>query len=309
MVKDVKEPLLNAEGAKKEKAEEEKTLIETLKEPKTIGIAVLVLVLAGLGYANKDMVKKYVGHLWNGLKGLGYGACPIVIFLCWLLTTVSGPAFIIEVAAGALFQSMFGMSKGAPIAMVCCGLGIWSGCITAFFLGRKYFKPSVQVIIDKHEVLKTVNEIISEEGWKFAFLMRLNPLIPFELFNYAVAMTDITPGHNAIAAIGTMPIVFFEVYSAASAAEIASAAGSTSGEGSGDKIKDTLIKLAISGVLIAVVCAYGKIKYDAKVASMAASSEAASGASSKAPTGSIGELAYGGSPRKDMRKALTGSFK
>merc|ERR1712217_580308 len=125
---------------------------------------------------------------------------------------------------------------------------------------------SVKNIIAKHEILATVNEIIAEEGWKFAFLMRLNPLIPFELFNYAVAMTDISPFHNAVAALGTMPIVCFEVYSAASAASIASAATSGSKEGVGDEIKQTLIKLAISGILIAIACAYGKLKYDAKVA-------------------------------------------
>merc|ERR1712083_1124973 len=98
------------------------------------------------------------------------------------------------------------------------------GCISAFVIGRQFAKPFVQDLINSHEQLKTVNEIISEEGWKFAFLMRLNPIIPFEAFNYAVSMTDISFGHNAIAAIGTMPIVFFETYSAASAAEIAQSA-------------------------------------------------------------------------------------
>merc|ERR1719210_583663 len=80
-------------------------------------------------------------------------------------------------------------------------------------------------------------------------------------------MTDISSYHNAIAAIGTMPIVMFEVYGAASAAELAqSVGGSNTGEDRATKIKGTLIKLAISGVLIAVVCVYGKRKYDAKVA-------------------------------------------
>jgi len=207
---------------------------------------------------------------WQGLKGLGYAACPIVVFLCWLLTTVSGPVFVLEVSVGPLFQQMMGMPLGAFLGMVSCGLGVWLGCITAFMLGQSFLKPKVKQIIDNHEVLRTVNEIISEEGWKFAFLMRLNPLIPFELFNYAEATTDISRCHNAIAAIGTLPIVMFEVYSAASAAEIAqSMGGSDTGEDGANNILGTLIKLAISSVLIAVVCVYGKSKYDTKVAARA----------------------------------------
>merc|ERR1712173_191723 len=107
--------------------------------------------------------------------------------------------------------------------------------------------------------------VISDEGWKFAFLMRLNPLIPFEIFNYAVSMTDISFVDNAIACIGTMPIVAFEVYSAVNAASLASSAGGEGGEDTSEKVKEIIVKFAVSGVLIAIVMWYGKKKYDEKV--------------------------------------------
>jgi len=209
-----------------------------------------------------------ITNMWAGLKGLGAGACPIVIILCWLLCSVSGPAFIVEVSAGALFEQMYTMNPGVYIGMACCSLGMWLGCNTAFFLGRRYFKPMLEDILKKHEMLVTVNEIITEEGWKFAFLIRMNPLIPLELFNYAVALTDISAYHNAISAWGSMFIVCFEVYGAASATAIASAAAaahSGEGESATAKIKEILIKLSISAVLMVVVAFYGKSKYDAKV--------------------------------------------
>lgn len=125
-------------------------------------------------------------------------------------------------------------------------------------------------VLKKHEFMITVNEIITEEGWKFAFLIRLNPLVPMELFNYAVALTDISPMHNAIASLGSMFIVCFEVYGAASAAAIASTAakahsGHADGENAGEKIKEILYKLAASAVLMGFVAMYGKRKYDDKV--------------------------------------------
>jgi len=236
------------------------------KIAKLVGALLLGAVLVYMCVCHGKDVKAWVLSAWENLKGLGYAACPVIAFICWVMTTLAGPVFLIEVSAGALFQQMFGMQTGALLAMASCGCGVWLGCITAFVLGQSFLKPKVKEIIESHEVLSTVNQIIKEEGWKFAFLMRLNPLIPFELFNYAVAMTDISGCHNAIAAIGTMPIVMFEVYSAASAAELAqSMGGSDTGEDQNNKIKATLIKLAVSGVLILAVCVYGKRKYDAKV--------------------------------------------
>jgi len=259
------DPLLGREGGTSNT--EASSSSSRLKWAKLLGAVLLGTVLAYIGFCHRKTVMAWVSSAWGSLKGLGYAAGPVVVFLCWLLTTFSGPVFILEISAGALFQQIAGMPRGALLGMASCGLGVWLGCITAFMLGQSFLKPKVKEIIDSHEVLSTVNEIISEEGWKFAFLMRLNPLIPFELFNYAVSMTDISSFENAIAAIGTLPIVMFEVYGAASAAEIAQSMGTSgAGEHKEGKIKDTLIKLAISGVLIAVVCVYGKRKYDDKAA-------------------------------------------
>jgi len=250
------------------------TSSEDLKKAKTrkiqqVVVALVVgltLVAAGFELGMWKLVIDRVKCAWGELKGMGLAAIPVVVALCWAITTFSGPAFSIELAAGTLFQQMWPHhSKGKYIAISTCCLGIWLGCITAFALGRRYFKDMANKFIEKHETLKIVNEIIVNEGWKFAFLMRLNPLIPFELFNYAVAMTDIPAFYNAIAALGTMPIVAFEVYSGAIAAELAASATDKQGEGQSQKAEEVLIKLAISCALIVAVCVYGKSKYDAKV--------------------------------------------
>jgi len=271
------EPLLSPRLCSKEADAANGGSSSSSKYAKLAGALLLGAALLYVCLFHWRAVMAWVSIAWESLKSLGYAAWPIVALLCFLMTTLAGPVFVIEVSAGALFQQLFGMPVGALLGMTSCGFGVWLGCIMAFKLGQSFLKPKVKEIIESHEVLKTVNEIISDEGWKFAFLMRLNPLIPFELFNYAVAMTDISSCHNAVAALGTMPIVMFEVYSAASAAEIAQTmGGSDVGDDHASKIKDTLIKLAISGMLILVVCVYGKSKYDAKVAAREAQAESQS---------------------------------
>merc|ERR1711874_150392 len=120
-----------------------------------------------------------------------------------------------------MYQPNFG--KALLMGVLACCPGIWLGCIFAFLLGKKFLKPKVQHAIDAHEPLRIINKIIENEGWPFAFLMRLNPLIPFELMNLACSMTSLSMKDYAISCLGTMPVVVFEVYSSATAAKVAEA--------------------------------------------------------------------------------------
>ena len=54
--------------------------------------------------------------------------------------------------------------------------------------------------------LRQVDQAIREQGWKIVLLLRLSPLIPFNLLNYALGLTSI-PVHQYVAAtlVGTMP--------------------------------------------------------------------------------------------------------
>jgi len=228
-----------------------------------IGLAVVVIVVLVIMF--KENVKDVCIMVWDMIKSMGAASIPVVFILTWVLTAFSGPVVVMEMAGGALYVSLFGMTTGTLIGLATIAPPVYLGCLTSFVLGRRYFKHHVAHLIKKHEFLNTVNEIISEEGWKFAFMMRLNPLIPFELFNLAVSLTDITFLQNAIATLGTMPLVCFEVYTAGSAANIANDAAE-GGKDTSEKIKETIIKLLICAMLIVAVGCYGKKKYDEKVA-------------------------------------------
>lgn len=253
-------PLLETPGEEQEAKEARKRFFM-----KVAAIGAIVIIVGGIAFSQRQAIIAGIGAVREYIKSLGYGAMPIVFILTWIFTTISAPVVALEMGAGAMFQQEYGLNKGMLVALACVLPGVWCGCQTGFWLSRKYFKHYVQELIDNNKVLSTVNKIIEKEGWKFTFLMRLNPMIPFELFNYAVGLTDISLEQNMIATFGTMPIVCFEVYSAASAAAIVGA-GAGEGEDKNAEIVEVLVKLAVCAVLIALVALYGKKKYDEKVA-------------------------------------------
>lgn len=258
------EALLQEEEQKKKEARN-KTIVKVAAGVGVLLLLVLIFVfkdaLVGAAVAAKDWILDLA-------KAMGYGAPVLFCFLCWITTAVSGPAFIWEVAAGALYAQMFDMTTAIIVGFVSVGLGVWLGCITVFVLGQKFLKPKVQHVIEENPMLKIINLIIEEEGWQFAFVMRLNPLIPFEALNLACSVTNLSLYHHAIASLGTMPVVCFEVYTAITASALASSEGDTKSEA-----VEAAAKLSFGILLIIVMAFYAKTKYDKKKAELVAADE------------------------------------
>lgn len=46
--------------------------------------------------------------------------------------------------------------------------------------------------VDQYPTFSAVDAAIGEQGWKLVLLLRLAPVIPFNLLNYALALTKVT---------------------------------------------------------------------------------------------------------------------
>merc|ERR1712232_1225740 len=152
-----------------------------------------------------------------------------------------------------MYQQMYGNTLGL-VATVCITISVtvpavWLGCLTSFMLGRYFLKHHVKEIIEANPVLNTMNEIINEDGWKFGFLMCMNPVMPMELLNLAISVTDISFPHFAIAVLGAMPFTCFEVYTAVTVSDMASSALQKNNNDSSNPT-ETIILFALSAVLI-----------------------------------------------------------
>jgi uncharacterized membrane protein YdjX (TVP38/TMEM64 family) len=151
-------------------------------------ILILLLLLAGIGAAvvlrdrlSVDALTAYVGQLgWLApLVFIGGYAIATVFFLPGVLFTLAG---------GVLFGPLYGTLYNL--------IGATLGATLAFLLAR--FLAYDWVAQRTGKQLRKLVEGVEEEGWRFVAFVRLVPLFPFNLLNYALGLTKIPLMHYVI---------------------------------------------------------------------------------------------------------------
>ena len=57
------------------------------------------------------------------------------------------------------------------------------GAVTEFLLGRFVFREKVASYKEKYEKFDIIDQVVQKQGLKVTFLLRLSPIIPFNVFN------------------------------------------------------------------------------------------------------------------------------
>jgi uncharacterized membrane protein YdjX (TVP38/TMEM64 family) len=110
------------------------------------------------------------------------GWAPILFLLLYALATVLFvPGSLLTVAGGALFSPLWGTLWNLTGATV--------GATLAFMIAR--YVASDWVAARSGERLVRLMRGVEEEGWRFVAFVRLVPLFPFNLMNYAFGLTRI----------------------------------------------------------------------------------------------------------------------
>ena len=110
----------------------------------------------------------------------GWG--PILFLLLYAMATVLFvPGSVLTVAGGAVFGPIWGT--------LCNLTGATLGATLAFVIAR--YIASDWVAARSGERLGRLMRGVEEEGWRFIAFIRLVPLFPFNLMNYALGLTRI----------------------------------------------------------------------------------------------------------------------
>lgn len=97
---------------------------------------------------------------------------------------------------------MFKLAKGILFVWV----GATVGATLAFLLGRTALRSWVSERVKKYPKFRAVDGAIKDQGWKIVLLLRLSPILPFNILNYALALTDVSFIHYFIStALGMIP--------------------------------------------------------------------------------------------------------
>jgi uncharacterized membrane protein YdjX (TVP38/TMEM64 family) len=163
--------------------------------PAWIGAGVLLLAI-GLGWYLLPL-GMWLGELREWVVGLG-----------WLGAAVFAASYIgavVLLAPGALLTIAAGLAYGfwgLPIALIAAT----AGASLAFLVARHLARDSVRRAIETRRDTAAIDRAIAAEGWKIVLLLRLSPVVPFNLQNYLFGVTAVPFGpYVAATFVGIAP--------------------------------------------------------------------------------------------------------
>ena len=124
---------------------------------------------------------------WVGQLGW---IAPLVFIACYAIAAVFFlPGWIFTLAGGVLFGPVFGTLYNLTGATI--------GATLAFIAARYLAHDWVAQRTGKR--LRQLVEGVEKEGWRFVAFVRLVPIFPFNLLNYALGLTGIRLSHYIVA--------------------------------------------------------------------------------------------------------------
>ena len=165
------------------------------------GVVVVALIAAGFLLP----VKQLSASLQQWIEGLGAWGYVIFAGIYVVGTVLLVPVSVLTIVAGLVF----GLARGFPLVVASATVG----ASLAFLVARYLVHQRVESFIAERPKFKAVNEAVSEGGWKIVALLRLSPVLPFNLQNYFYGVTDLKFWPCVAATfVGIMPGTLLYVY-------------------------------------------------------------------------------------------------
>jgi len=158
------------------------------------------------------------------------------------------PASLLTLAAGAIF----GVLEGTLIVFVAATLG----ACAAFVLARTVARRPIERRLEGDQRFARIDRAVGREGRKIVFLLRLSPIFPYNLLNYALGLTGVRFADYALACLGMLPGTLLYVYLGSAAGNLAEIAA---GERAATDTQQRLIFYAGLAVTAVVTVAVTRI--------------------------------------------------
>jgi len=161
-------------------------------------------------------VGAYVPQFAVWVNSLGIWG-PVVFILGYAVATVAFvPGSLLTLTAGAIF----GLGRGVLYVFVAAVLG----SSAAFLVSRHLARAMIEQRVAGNTRFAAIDRAVSAQGRKIVFLLRLSPVFPFNLLNYALGLTNVQFVDYLIASVGMIPGTLLYVYYGKLAGDVATLA-------------------------------------------------------------------------------------
>jgi uncharacterized membrane protein YdjX (TVP38/TMEM64 family) len=183
-----------------------------------IAVAVLALAVAAALLPVGHWASAFVERMRHaGAAGVAIFAAIYLIAPLLLL-----PASVLTLGAGFLYGPLWGTLLVSPLSVAAASI--------AFLLGRTLARRVVERRIARDARFAAIDRAVGDSGFRIVLLLRLSPVIPFNLLNYALGLMRVRFRTYLLASfIGMLPGTFLYVYLGSAATSAAQLSLHTSG--------------------------------------------------------------------------------
>jgi uncharacterized membrane protein YdjX (TVP38/TMEM64 family) len=167
-----------------------------------IAIGLILLALC-LGWFLLPL-REWLEDLRSTLLQLGSRGVLIFALVLVLLTFLPAPDWPLPIAAGYVYGIW-----AFPLVYACIALA----SILAFLFARHLLREKIRMFLARRPRYRALDKAVADDGWQVVVLLRLSPIVPFNLQNYALGVTAIPLLQYVVATLlGIIPGVAIYVY-------------------------------------------------------------------------------------------------
>jgi uncharacterized membrane protein YdjX (TVP38/TMEM64 family) len=128
-------------------------------------------------------LREWIEALQSWLWGLGLLGVLIFMSILIVVTFLPAPDWPLPIAVGYVYGFWAFPLTYASIVFA---------SVLAFLAARYLLRDKVRSLLNRRPKYRRLDKAVADDGWQVGVLMRLSPIVPFNLQNYALGVTAIS---------------------------------------------------------------------------------------------------------------------
>lgn len=146
------------------------------------------------------------------LKYHAYIGSIIIIGIKIIGTILYVPGVLLAIGTGFAYKQVLQSYLSVPIGVFIIAIGSALGCSCVFMLSRFLMKDFAYNKLKGLKIFDGLNTALKHNGKKVNMLLRLTPLIPYNIANYFLGITDTSYADYLFGLIGFIPLLTIYVF-------------------------------------------------------------------------------------------------
>jgi uncharacterized membrane protein YdjX (TVP38/TMEM64 family) len=166
----------------------------------------LLLAIVGIGTAVALLpIKQALADFLEWARDHQFLGAVLLALIYALATVVAIPGSLLTLGAGFAF--------GLGTGFVAVFFGANLGASAAFLLGRTLARDWIAQKVAANPKFQAIDRAVGAQGFKMVLLLRLSPVFPFNILNYALGLTSVSFRAYLLATLlGMLPGTLMYVY-------------------------------------------------------------------------------------------------